>query len=257
MTLFERGLAGEPLDCFVFDAHTHVGPRCEIDRDVTPERFLAQMDRIGIDVACMMAFTPSAGATLDRHNEYVRRFVSTCPDRLKGYCWVNPNYPDQVDGELKRCFDEWGFLGIKVHTHPKHPYDGDRWAPVYEFANERGLPVLAHTWGDDWLKQFASMARKYPNANFIAAHTGGGNMQINIDEANRTQNLYLDVVLSMGTPWEVERLVREVGASKLIWGSDEILISSAHQIGRVIFADISEDDKRLILGGNARRCFGI
>ena len=257
MTLFDRGLVGDPLDCFVFDAHCHVGPRCEIDRDVTPERFLAQMDRIGIDAACMMAFTPSAGATLRRHNDYVRTFIAACPDRLKGYYWVNPNYAEPTEQELKRCFDEWGFLGIKIHTHPRHPYDGERYIPVYEFANVRGLPILAHTWGDDWLRQFASMARRYPQAHFIAAHTGGGDMRINIEEANRTPNLYLDVVLSMGTPWEVERLVREVGARKLIWGSDEVLISSAHQIGRVIFADISEADKRLILGENARRLFRL
>jgi predicted TIM-barrel fold metal-dependent hydrolase len=162
-----------------------------------------------------------------------------------------------MESQLRTCFGEWGFLGIKIHTHPKHPYDGERYRPMYEFADERGLPILAHTWGDDWLKQFASVARKYPDAKFIAAHTGGGDIRVNIEEANRTPNLYLDVCLSLGTPSEVERLVREVGAHRLIWGSDEVLISAAHQVGRVIFADIPEAAKKLILGDNARRLFGL
>ena len=258
MTLSEKGLRGIPLDdVFVFDAHAHVGPRCEIDRDVSPSRLLANMDAIGIDVTCAMAFTPSAGATLSRHNDFVCHFISNSPGRLKGYCWVNPNYPEFMEKELARCFDELGFSGIKLHTHPRHPYDGPRYAPMYEFANARRLPILAHTWGDDWLRQFAAMARKYPDATFLAAHTGGGDIKVSVEEAKRTPNLYLELCLSAGTPYEVEYLVKEVGAARLVWGSDQVLISPAHQIGRVIFADISEDDKREILGENARRVFKL
>lgn len=258
MTLFEKGLRGLPLDdILVIDAHAHFGPRREIDRDTSPARLLAGMDAIGIDVVCGMAFTPTAGATLSRHNDYVYQFISNCPRRLRGYCWVNPNYPEFMERELARCFDERGFVGIKVHTHSRHPYDGPRYAPVYEFANARKLPVLAHTWGDDWLRQFAAMARKYPDATFLAGHTGGGDISVSIEEARRTPNLHLELCLSAGTPYQVEYLVREVGAERLVWGSDQMLMSPGHQIGRVLFADIAEEDKRRILGENAQRIFGI
>jgi predicted TIM-barrel fold metal-dependent hydrolase len=44
-----------------------------------------------------------------------------------------------------------------------------------------------------------------------------------------------------------------VGAERIIWGSDITFLNQAHQLGRVIGADLSEEEKRLILGGNARR----
>ena len=49
----------------------------------------------------------------------------------------------------------------------------------------------------------------------------------------------------------------EVGAERIVWGSDTILFAASHQIGKVVFADIAEADKVRILGGNAKRLFGL
>lgn len=254
MTLFEAGLAGKPLkDVFVADMHAHCGARKGIDRDITMESYLRQMDAVGIDLTCLSAFPPSAGVTLQRHNDLVREFISFRPDRFKGYCWINPAFPELIENELHRCFDKLGFSGIKIHTHSNYPYDGERYRSMYQFADERGLPILAHTWGSALVSQFASMARQYPRAHFLLGHAGAKDPDLACDEACRSPNLFLELSFSAGTPYLVERFVRDVGADRLIWGSDEILFSSAHQIGKVLFADISDEDKCKILGENARR----
>ncbi len=47
--------------------------------------------------------------------------------------------------------------------------------------------------------------------------------------------------------------VPELGASRVLYGSDVAGRSFASQIGRVLGADISLDDKKLILRENLRR----
>ena len=111
MNLFEHGMAGEPLrEVFVFDAHAHCGERVSLDRDTTTAHLIRQMDRVGVDVTALMAFTPSAGISLERHNDRVYELISTHPHRFKGYCWITPNYPEAMMPELERCWLRQGAL---------------------------------------------------------------------------------------------------------------------------------------------------
>lgn len=242
----------------IIDAHAHVGPSMGIDRDLSVERYLQRMDAIGIQRTAFMGFMFGAGVHLERMNDFVAEFLRARPDRFLGYCYLNPNYPEFLAGEMERCFDRLGFSGLKLHiSWNGYPYDGDRYAPVYEFADARQLPILAHCWGDETVRQFARMARKYPRTKCLVAHTGAGNANINYEEAKRTPNLFLELAFSGGTPWDVARTVREVGAERVVWGSDTALFAASHQIGKVLYADLPESDKRLILGSNAKRIFGL
>lgn len=254
MTLAELALAGQPLDVPVIDMHGHVGPARGIDRDTSVEGVVSLMDRLGVDRAAVSGLMFATGVRVETMNDRVAELVAARPDRFHGYCYLNPNYPETMEREMERCFDELGFSGFKVHVDwNDYPYDGDRYAPVYEFANARRLPILAHTWGDEAVRRLARMARRYPEAPFLAGHSGAGDLEINLEEARRTPNLFLELAYSGGTPRQVERFVREVGAERVVWGSDTILFAASHQIGKVIFADITEEAKALILGGNAER----
>lgn len=257
-TLASRALAGLPLDVPVIDVHAHVGPSMGIDRPLGVEAVSHLMDAIGIDRAAISGFMFGTGVRLETMNDWVAEFVRARPGRFLGYCYVNPNYPEAMIAEIDRCFDELGFAGFKIHVSwNDYPYDGERYAPLYEYAAARGLPILAHTWGDEAVRQLARMARQHPGASFIAGHSGAGDVSINIEEALRTPNLLLEITYSGGTPRMTERLVREVGADRIMFGSDTVLFAASHQVGKVVFADILEADKAAILGGNARRVFGL
>ena len=47
--------------------------------------------------------------------------------------------------------------------------------------------------------------------------------------------------------------VRELGAERLIYGSDSYSRSFASQMSKVMGADVSDEAKRLILGANLKR----
>jgi predicted TIM-barrel fold metal-dependent hydrolase len=254
----ERALSGMQLGVEVIDSHAHVGPARGLDRDTSVEAMLGLMDAIGITRSAISGFMFGTGVRLETVNDRVAEFVRVRPERFLGLCYLNPRFPEYLEPEMARCLDELGFAGFKLHIGWNGvPYDADVYTPVYRVAAERELPVLAHTWGDEPVRRLAVAARAHPTVPFLAGHSGAGDVAITIEEALRTPNLFLELAYSAGTPWVVERLVREVGAERIVWGSDSILFAQSHQIAKVAFAEISEWDKAAIFGGNARRIFGL
>ena len=49
----------------------------------------------------------------------------------------------------------------------------------------------------------------------------------------------------------------EAGADRVLYGSDIALMDPRAQLGKIITADISEEAKRMVCGGNAARLLGI
>ncbi len=256
--LAELALAGRPLGLPIVDCHAHVGPARGIDRPTSPESLVRLMDAIGIDRSVVSGLMFATGVRVESMNDWVSECLRAFPDRFLGYSYLNPNFPEDMASEIERCFEQPGFAGFKLHVDWNGvPYDSDRYAPVYEFAAARRLPILAHTWGDEAVRMIARVARAHPAIPFLVGHSGAGDVSINLDEARQTPNLHLELTYSGGTPWQVQSMVEAVGADRIVWGSDTVLFAASHQVGKVVFADITENAKALILAGNARRLFGL
>ena len=69
-------------------------------------------------------------------------------------------------------------------------------------------------------------------------------------------NVYADLASSIAPMGGFEALVDMVGARKVLYGSDAPLHDMAYQIGRVLFAKMSDEDKADILGHNLERLIG-
>ena len=67
---------------------------------------------------------------------------------------------------------------------------------------------------------------------------------------------YLETCLSTCPRGLIEELVGSVPLHKIVWGTDQLFLSATQQIGRMLFARISEEQKRAILGENAMALFG-
>jgi predicted TIM-barrel fold metal-dependent hydrolase len=119
-------------------------------------------------------------------NDGVERWVKEFPDLLVGMGNVELGQrmgsPDDVS-RLK----ERGFTGLKLEM-PSHPYDHDRYMPLYERAEQLGMPILFHT---GWVYRIADqdrrsrlsaahmhpytldrIARSFPDLKLIGAHLG-------------------------------------------------------------------------------------
>ena len=178
------------------------------------------------------------------------------PDRFVGYAHVNPRYPAEMRPELERCFAQPGFKAIKVYQTGV-PYDDAVFEPVWRFAQERRLPVLAHTWAGN-LTGLDQAARRHPDVAFLAAHAGSNFVyEPYVNAARAVPNLYLDITYSRDHTGLIGHFVATVGADRIVWGTDAPLFSMAQQTAKVLLAPIADANKRQILGGTAAKLFGL
>ncbi len=244
----------------VIDFHGHVGANDIMGMVDDPDLMLHAMDAGGIDVSCLFNIYYPDGTT---GNDMTARFVARRPDRFVGFAYVCPLMPaDSMVAELERAIDTLGLVAIKLYP-PFVPWSLEHpvWDPIYEFANERELALIHHT-GTEWQaypKFLADVAPRFPKVKFVSGHSGNtpeARAQA-IAAAQANENVYLETCSTFRTPGVIEQLVEEGGADRVLFGSDTPLMDPRPQLGKIITAQISDEAKRLALGGNAARILGI
>ncbi|MBM4033205.1 MAG: hypothetical protein FJ291_15680 [Planctomycetes bacterium] len=180
-------------------------------------------------------------------------------------CWlayINPQNRNWRQ-ELKRA-RAGGPVGVKIWVALKDPNGGlGNALKVVRHAAERRLPVLIHTFqkavnmpGEITLEEFATLAEGCPEARLIAAHAGGHWRHSLGTLRGRAPNACVDVSGSFPQKGMVKALVKDLGVSRVLFGSDILGRSQASQVAKVLFEDIPQRAKEQIFSGNARAIFG-
>ena len=237
----------------VIDFHGHPG-RWGLTES-SPKNLFNAMDAIGVDYSVLFNIWHPEGR---RGNDNTAAMVAAHPDRIIGFAYVSPMMPDAVRHELERAIDALGFKAIKIYSpYTPYPLDDPAWDPVYGFADERGLAIIAHTGGEATSApaQLGRAAPRFPNANFVAGHSGNAEPYRSqaIAAAQSCANYYLETCSTFRTPGVIEQLVAGAGAERVLFGSDTPLMDPRPQLGKIITAAINAEAKRLVLGENARR----
>ncbi len=247
-----------PADVRIIDCHAHYG-HSELVRitHTEAEGMLRVMDRVGVEKVCVSSFM-SIGPDYGTGNKMVAEVIANHPERFIGYAVVNPNQPGKITTELERCFDDYGMRAIKLHPAlHRYPIGGPAYEKVFEFAAVRRVPILSHEWGaPDLLDR---LAREYREVNFIMAHTGFWDGRSDFTYASvvgSNENVFVDLAYTNIYYSVLEELVDLLGSSKILFGSDFPLHDLAYQLGRVLFAKLGDEDKRMILGGNMLKLMG-
>ena len=247
----------------IWDQHAHLG---SVPGNTPEERmaFLVKcMDRVGVERLIL-----SQGYSADEHpspdqirgeNDRVMRAVKAFPDRAYGSVYLSPAYLDFSLQEFDRCVRDGPMVCIgEIEAEARCNVPG--MDPIAERAVAMNLPILQHEWlkaggnkpGESSPFDVVELAKRHPKLQIVCAHTGG-NWELGIRAIRDTKNVYAGIAGSDPTSGFVEMAVRELGAERVIYGSDVGGRSFASQIAKVEGANISESDKRLILGGNLRR----
>ncbi|MSP14780.1 MAG: hypothetical protein EXR62_17700 [Chloroflexi bacterium] len=150
--------------------------------------------------------------------------------------------------------------GIKIHP-VEHSYEIRQYGDaVFEFAAAHQTVVLTHS-GDpgSFPEDFVPFANRYPGMSLILAHLGNSPdgvlaRQVLAVKAATAGNLYIDTSSARSIfSGLVEWAVGEIGAEKLLFGTDGPLYFSASQKARIEYAEIDEAAKRAILFDNAAK----
>ena len=255
-TLWKNGVANFPI----YDVHAHMGKHyAQYHRRCEAQDMVKHAKRIGVK------------KLLFSHNDALfdvtgnKTAIETCkqyPDILRSYIGINPNYPEQVKADLAN-FDAWApyAIGLKIlASYHKVKATDQKYEEALNFANQRNLPVLFHTWGNseyDGAKVMLELISRYPNIKFILGHSifGDWDGAVQCFKAGKG-NVYLELTAIPGERNIIEDLVKKVGSNHLLYGTDLPWFDEYQATGGVVSAKISDEDKKNILYYNAEKLFG-
>jgi predicted TIM-barrel fold metal-dependent hydrolase len=240
-----------------------------------PERFLAVMDREGIDRAGLINYvSPDVIGFDETANDFSSEFARDHRDRLIPFGSVHPKFCEDPEAEMERLISTLEIAAIKIHPPHQLFYPNEYRSglagleTIYTYAEDHGVPVMIHggtsifprariAYGDPI--HVDDVAVDFPRLKIILAH---GGRPLWMDTAfflvRGRPNVYLE--LSSIPP---KRLLEwfpklESVAHKTLWGSDwpgPGPKSMEDNVRQFLELPLSDEAKRRILHGTAAELF--
>lgn len=209
-------------------------------------------------------------------NDYIAEVVAQHPDVFLGFGVVDPRLGALAAREVRRC-KELGLIGIgELNPARQHffPHDHDVY-PVWEAAEEAGLPVLFHggyaaagsgTPGGLGVKlRYAQpiylddVAADFPDLNLICAHPSWPWESEALAVTLHKANVYMD--LSGWAPKymsaEVRQYVNSRIQDKVLFGSDWPGLDPERWVTEFDALGFKPVVRQKVLLDNAKRLFGL
>lgn len=257
---------------FVVDAHTHIfsEPSRLYGRDVefSATALIESMDLYGVD--CSVVITrPTIQLDLaglrDLHDRTAHA-IASYPERLRGFSWGIPRLGQAAVDEAVRCWNELGYVGLKLHpVHEQFLLDDPASVALIEAADRQGVPIMVHTdstvrGAEPWRVVFA--AQDFPSTTFIMAHIGGNGSEVqNLSIARlaaSVDNIVLDVSTTVTDPAATYlEPARILGPERVCYGSNAPIHPLAPNLLKMDLLEMEDDWRRLMLGGNLQRLLGL
>ncbi|GAA5207100.1 amidohydrolase family protein [Microbacterium kyungheense] len=240
----------------VIDAHTH------LDAGRFDPRVFELGDRLGVEqFLCTDIGAFVAHPAIDEVREMNRTLAGELrrhPERLRGYCYVNPRYGRATMDDLRRNVEEEGMIGIKLWIATLA--DDPLCDPILEYAAQHRLIVLAHAWRktvggfpyESTADHIARAAARHPDVRFLMAHLGG-QPESAVDMVQPHPNVMVDTSGTIIGAGEVALAVDRLGADRVVFGSDLHHVDLVETVGKVLGAGLDAEDERLVFGENIER----
>lgn len=238
------------------DAHTHLGAG-RFDPEI-----LAEGERLGITTylcSNLGAFHESPTlAEIEDMNRVMAAELRRYPDRLRGYCYVNPLHGQGALDDLRRNVEERGMIGVKmwIATTADHPLA----EPLLRYAAEHRLIVLTHAWKktvgqlshESTASNIAAAASLHPDVRFVMAHMGG-QPESAMTAIEHLPNVVVDTSSTIINSGDVAIAVERLGAERVVFGSDSPIVCMSVAVGKVLAAGLSPAEEEQVFGGTLAR----
>jgi len=246
----------------IWDLHCHLSGVEGRTLDERMGKFVAIADRMGIARVILSMGVPwSQNPTPDdfrRQNDQVVEALTHWHHRAFGLAYINPHYPEESLAEIERMIAQGPLVGIKLWVARR--CKDAALDPIIRRCGELQALIFQHTWlkttgnleGESTPFDLAELAARHPAVPMILGHAGG-NWELGIRAVRGLPNVYVETAGFDPTAGMVELAVQELGANRVIYGSDAAGRSFASQLAKVAGAKISVADKEQIYGRNRQR----
>lgn len=235
----------------ILDAHAHIGSDHRFLMRAEPERVLHVYDRFGIRAGFFSSII-SLLCGVKEGNQHVLEAARKYPGRILPLYSLNPLEEDCLEllEELHGLF-----YGVKFHPdyfgiQPSHPLSLSALRRVADL----GLPLMLHVY--DGGVEAERVAKELPNLTVIAYHMGGVRWAECLRRLAKLENTLVEISSSVASPGMVKAAVDELGADRVLFGTDVPYNDPAVSLAKVIEADLSERERESILWRNAEGLIG-
>ncbi len=188
-----------------------------------------------------------------------------------------------------------GAKGVKMHPGMFYFYPDDEvfW-PMYEKCQELEIPIISDSgpWPHSNVvlmhpsifgyespednrnfgepKNWAKVLEAFPKLTVILAHLGSAWWDERIELAQKYPNIYFDTSQGFSAPdrlpvvphrslaeEDAVRVLRKIGVRRIMFGTDMPAIAPQPQIDQLLRLPLTDEEKRMILSGNAKRILKI
>ena len=274
----------------IIDFHTHIFPpwlkerRDEyIKRDpcfsllysqpkakmATAEEVVASMDEAGIDLSVVLNAGWVSHELCVETNDYILDSISRYPERLVGFCAIQPKAGDAAIAELERCAKAGakGIGELRSDTQGFDLTDEPMLKPIVEAALKHDLIFLTHSSepvGHEYFGKGSitpdilySFIMGFPDLKLVCAHWGGGLpfYALMPEVAKALANVFFDTAATvfLYKPQIFEQVSHIIGSDKILFGTDYPLMHQNRVIAQIQSSQLPEEDKARILGANAQK----
>lgn len=250
----------------VVDAHMHLGAPWQVfSHGWELPDILRLMDRLGIDRSYSTHHFWLDGRMEEGRSASLRAYDES-EGRIAFLGVFDPCRDKQSLATLEACLDHPGFVGIKIHpSFHGTSADDPSYETIWEFAQAHQKPILSHTWSlthnPTQRLSLPHLFEKYisrsPCVKFVMGHAGGpgdGRTQA-IRLARDYPNVYLDISGDVFFFDQIRCLIEGAGSDRVLFGTDQPWVDPRAHLARALLAEITDEQKRLLLAENALRVF--
>ncbi|UUO06194.1 amidohydrolase family protein [Blastopirellula sp. J2-11] len=243
----------------IWDMHCHL-PSPQLTGDSLmeqAEQLLAIAGRVGISKLCLFL---EVGKPLGPFSDdEIVRVLERYYDRLYGFVWCDLQKTAESVDLLQKWVGNGPMVGLKLGGF-SGVCSRSEYAPVFEKAIDLKAVIYQHTWlkvsgnlpNESTPQDVVELAQRYPDYPFICGHSGG-DWEVGIRAVTAAPNVSIGIGGFYPTSGIVESGVRQLGADRVLYGSDAPGRSFSSQLGKVLGADLPDEQKQKILYDNFDR----
>jgi predicted TIM-barrel fold metal-dependent hydrolase len=230
------------------------------DAGVVVERARRANVRLTI-VSPLEALLPRGHGNAVSGNRNAARIVAETPGLLQ-YVVIDPREPETYR-QAEEMLQQPQCAGIKIHPE-EHVYPINEFGEaIFAFAAKHRAVVLSHSSERNSLAgDLVDWANRFPEMKLILAHIGCGwdndyTHQVRGVQKSKHGNVFADTSSARSiTPNLIEWAVTQIGADRVLFGTDTPLYFTGMQRVRIDQAELTDAEKRQILYENAEKLFG-
>ena len=278
----------------LIDSHSHIMPPdfksrradiCKLDltfaelfssndqKFAAVEDLLISMEKSNINKSVIMGVGWTDIDIATEANRYIVELVNTHPDKLIGFCSVNPMWGRKAVDEIEACHS-MGLKGIgELHPDTQN-FDITKFdilEPLMSCARRLDMPIVIHTSepvgheyngkGNTTPGKVYKLISNFPENIIICAHIGGGLPFYGLMPEVKAllKNAYFDTA---AMPYLYNKQVipiaaQTIGAEHILFGSDYPLLSQSRVISDIKSSGLRDPELNKVLGANMSNLLGI